>query len=306
MCGVWCASMMVLAACTPASQTNSSHVIAPTSLAAMEDMGAHPLTSADREADQKVERKDSSGPVTVEQKLQALENRVHFLESQMNASQPTLNKVEAMDRRFQELSGDLKTIRGGGAVPATPYLTKGSWVEAGSSQVKDTKKTSPKAETVKKTPVKKAGKADVIKPVAIEPKPAAKLPAEKGIDQAGSTHSAVTSVRIGPQKNGATRIVLDTTQASALHYDLDNGEKILVIDLPQNSWKSEADKVISHGAEGSASDSLLVSSYHASEDESGAHLILKLKEASKVTATARLTPAGGHGHRVYVDVMPLK
>ncbi|MBL8639906.1 MAG: hypothetical protein JNK24_06075 [Alphaproteobacteria bacterium] len=298
------ASVLVLAACTPASQSGSSQMAPPTSLAAVDEVTAHPLTSLDREGlDREGENKDSSANVSVDQKLRALENRVHFLESQMNAAQPTLNKVEAMDQHFQQLSSDLQTIRGGGVVPVKPYLTKGTWVEAGSGKVKETKKTSPKLDAAKKEPAKKGPvKKELVKQDG-KVKPADRDSAAKNPpDNAKKAESAVTGVRIGPQKNGATRIVLDTTQPSAIHYDLDNGEKILVIDLPKNNWKSDADKMI----KGGAGDTLLVSSYHASEDENGAHLILKLKDASKVTATARLSPSGGYGHRVYIDVMPLK
>lgn len=291
---VCCASVLMLAACTPALQTNSSQMAPPTSLTAVDEVTAHPLTSLDREG----ENKDSSANVSVDQKLRALENRVHFLESQMNAAQPTLNKVEAMDQHFQQLSSDLQTIRGGGVVPVKPYLTKGTWVESGSGKVKETKKTSPKLDPAKKGPVKKESVKEDGKMKSVDRDSAAKNPP----DSAKKAESAVTGVRIGPQKNGATRIVLDTTQPSAIHYDLDNGEKILVIDLPKNNWKSDADKMI----KGGAGDTLLVSSYHASEDENGAHLILKLKDESKVTATARLSPSGGHGHRVYIDLMPLK
>ncbi len=296
---VCCASVLMLAACTPALQTNSSQMAPPTSLTAVDEVTAHPLTSLDREGlDREGENKDSSANVSVDQKLRALENRVHFLESQMNAAQPTLNKVEAMDQHFQQLSSDLQTIRGGGVVPVKPYLTKGTWVESGSGKVKETKKTSPKLDPAKKGPVKKESVKEDGKMKSVDRDSAAKNPP----DSAKKAESAVTGVRIGPQKNGATRIVLDTTQPSAIHYDLDNGEKILVIDLPKNNWKSDADKMI----KGGAGDTLLVSSYHASEDENGAHLILKLKDESKVTATARLSPSGGHGHRVYIDLMPLK
>lgn len=261
-----------LSSCTPAPNTAVQKPLPPTSLST-EDYTSSKTTPPTRDKEDKI---------PLEQRVLMLEGRVQFLESQMESARPVFNKVDVMGRHFSDLSRDLESKRDPTNLPLYSVPTKKTWVEGAKSPVVNKNSSSNH---------KTSNKNSIIKTQSSE---AAALSKPKLIK------AAVTTVRVGSQKNGATRIVLDTTQPSALHYDLDNGEKILVIDLPKNNWEADARKEI----KSPPAMPLLVSSYQASEDQGGAHLVLKLKEAAKVTATARLNPTGRYGHRVYIDIMP--
>ena len=121
-------------------------------------------------------------------------------------------------------------------------------------------------------------------------KPAAATPA------ASPNVFAVTSVRIGEQPKNITRIVLDTTKPAEIHYDLDNGEGLLVIDIPKAKWSTTESQTFKK--------SPLIKSFKAVTDDTGAHFVTELKRKAKVVATARLSPGAGSGNRVYIDIAP--
>lgn len=234
-----------------------------------------PLTSVDKQDLQPVNNTDPNIPLNG-----SLEKRVESLERQMRDAQPTLKKVDAMETHFKTLSLELGKI-------TETYVqnTKGEAPSvAPSKEPKDIVKES-KVES-KKESVKEPKKASVSKDVA-----------------AVGASLSVVAVRIGEQPKGITRIVLDTTRATEIRYDLDNGEKLLVIDVPKAAWK---------GQSSSSVRSALVKSYRATDDKDGTHLVIELKQTARVVATARLSPdhAKGHGagagNRVYVDIASAK
>lgn len=225
-------------------------------------------------------------PVAETADYAGLEGRVRTLEGQMKSAQPTLKKVEVMETHFKALSLELDRISKTYDTPAPENAPVAAAVVPVEKEVIHTE--PKKVEKIAPKPVAK--KTEMKKPDV------KKAEAKKEIVPAGEL--AVTSVRIGDQTKGMTRIVLDTTKAAELHYDLDNGEGLLVIDIPSAQWKTTESEALKK--------SPMVKSFHASQDDSGAHLVVDLKQAAKVVATARLKPSGASGHRVYVDVAPAK
>lgn len=204
-----------------------------------------------------------------------LEQRVETLEGQMRVAQPTLKKIDAIEGHFKALSFELDKIAAENNVNMVAAAMPAPMVPAVEKQV-----MAVPAPTVK--PEMK--KADVKKEVAA--KPAA----------APSNVFAVTSVRIGDQPKNITRIVLDTTKPAEIHYDLDNTEGLLVIDIPKAKWATTESQTLKK--------SPMVKSFKAMSDETGAHFVTDLKQKAKVVATARLAPSGGSGNRVYIDIAP--
>ncbi|HNQ91463.1 MAG TPA: hypothetical protein PKI93_00860 [Alphaproteobacteria bacterium] len=212
-------------------------------------------------------------------RLSQLESRVESLETQVTQAQPTLKKVEAMETHFKALSLELDRISE--TYKDQPVVAVAAPVAAPAS----------KAEIKPEAQITEMPKA---KPTATAKKETAKPQPKK----TESSVAAVTSVRIGEQKGEITRIVLDTTKAAELHYDLDNGEGLLVVDLPGNKWDAVKQMTLKN--------SPMVKSFTGTSDENGAHLILQLKQTAKVATTARLNPSGAYGHRVYLDLVPSK
>ncbi len=200
----------------------------------------------------------------------SLESRVTTLENQMKIAQPTLRKVEAMETHFKALSFELDKIAEAYKIdePVAKPVT-----------------TTPERKTVLATEPKK----EVLKPVE-------KTEVKK--EATSATGFSVTSVRIGEQGKEITRIVLDTTKAAEINYDLDNVEGLLVIEIPKAEWATTKSQIFQK--------SPMVKSFQALADEKGSRFVADLKQKVKVVATARLTPSGTSGHRVYIDIAPAK
>jgi hypothetical protein len=153
----------------------------------------------------------------------------------------------------------------------------------------------PEAKLVEKTETKPAPKAEPVKAAPLKSEPAKVAPKPKAAPAAATSGPLkVNQVRIGEQPNGKTRIVLDSTQPAKINYDIDNGEKILVIEVPGAAWAASQSATLKN--------SPLVSSYKAESDAAGSRVIIQLKADAQVLGTSRLAPANGAGHRVFLDL----
>ncbi len=211
-------------------------------------------------------------------RLTALEKSVQSLQQQFAEAKPTLEKMEAAERQFRALSLELDRISSTYGlvrpqVPAVPPVI--------APHVMAKPIISPQDHVPK--PVAKP------KQVAKKPETAAAKPAPVA---AGKV--TVNAVRLGAQQNGKTRVVLDLSGPGQFSYDLDEQEKILVIELKNASAKDTLQK--------SGLASPIVQSYSVQNDGSDARIILQLKDGATVTGSDSLGPSSGAGHRVYVDL----
>lgn len=218
-------------------------------------------------------------PIVDDGQYRGLEQRIQSLESQMQVAQPTLKKVEAIENHFKTLSFELDKI-------SETYKTTDVSVPAVSAPIAPEPKVEAKAELKAEPKKVEIKKAEVKK--AETKKEAPKVP----------DVFSVTSVRVGEQSKNVTRIVLDTTNPAEIHYDLDNTEGLLVIDIPKAKWATTPGQTFPK--------SPMVKSFKAMSDDSGAHFVTDLKQKAKVIATARLAPSATSGHRVYIDIAPAK
>lgn len=230
------------------------------------------------------------GPLGEGEKMNQLDARVSALEGQMQQVRPALQKVEAMDHHFRALSLELDRIETTIAPVADAVKSSNT-----ASAATPAAPVSTKTETMAGKPAGLKEPAEMKRPEVAAKPPKTEKAAEA---KPSNTAPAVTSVRFGDQKGTGTRIVLDTTQPAELHYDLDNTENVLVVDLPNNAWKANTGATLKY--------SPLIKSFEGTSDEKGAHLVIQLKKEAKVSATARLKPGGGYGHRVYLDLVPAK
>jgi hypothetical protein len=205
-----------------------------------------------------------------------IETRVTTLENQMKIAQPTLKKVEAMETHFKALSFELDKI-------TETY------------SIADTTSPTMKSIPMSAHPVTIQPEAAPFKAQAVEPVEKKDPEVKKASTPA---EFSVTSVRIGEQGKDITRIVLDTTNPAEINYDLDNVEGLLVIEIPKAKWSTTKSQVFQK--------SPMIKSFQALEDEKGSRFVADLKQKSKVVATARLNPSGKSGHRVYIDITPVK
>jgi hypothetical protein len=100
-------------------------------------------------------------------------------------------------------------------------------------------------------------------------------------------------MRVG-EHPGKLRIVLDIRGRTPYTADLDNNEKILVVELPKAAWTAERQK--------NFTDNPLISSYRTEAmEDGGTMLILQLKSASSIGYKAAIDNPDG-GSRIVIDL----
>jgi hypothetical protein len=102
-------------------------------------------------------------------------------------------------------------------------------------------------------------------------------------------------VRLGEQPGGKIRMVLDLTGKADYRFDIDNEEKLLLVELPKTGWSGETGRTLAGNP--------LIQSYNVQETGSGgSRMIVTLRKGAKVTYNSLLLPAGGSGYRVVLDL----
>ena len=204
----------------------------------------------------------------VEGRLSSLEQKVGSLEKDMGDAKPTLAKVAVIERQFRSLSLELDRI------DQEALGTKTSM--------------KPVATEFVAVPVPAIVKDNVAAPAKPTPtKAKTETVAVKG-------EKAVTGVRFGSKGANATRIVVDGGKPVSMTSDLDNNEKILVLEIKGLDWKTAKSR--------SSISSPLVASYSAQDSDDGSRLVLQLKKAVRVGKVQSLGPQGENGHRAFIDL----
>ncbi len=128
-------------------------------------------------------------------------------------------------------------------------------------------------------------------PVTDVGEPARKpLPAGKAVSEGPS----VQAIRFG-EHSGTTRIVMEVTGKPSYRKDLDNDEKLLVIELPGTAWKAAAKQFF-------ATNPTVASYTTQTLDTGGTRLILQLKDATKVVYETTLAAEGTAPRRIVLDL----
>lgn len=112
---------------------------------------------------------------------------------------------------------------------------------------------------------------------------------------AGAAGGAVSDLRVGihPDK---TRIVFDLGGPVKASQDLDNEEKLLIVDLPGMLWKGATQKNLSK-------DSVLSSwTAQPSSDGKGSTVAFQLRKPAKILSSTQLKPSEGKGYRLVIDL----
>lgn len=201
-----------------------------------------------------VEILPASGDTT--QRIAMLEGEVSRLKQEVVAARPKIAKIDVMEQKFKDLSLGLDRI------DAT-YGTVQAPVAVPAPAAKPVAKAEP---TKKPVTAKKAS-----------------YRAEK----------TVLDARVGEQK-GVTRLVLDLGQPVKIDYDIDNAEKILLIEIPGFTWSAATAK--------NFAKSPLISSYQVQTDASGSHLAVQLRKPAKIANYSQIGATGGKSPRAVLDI----
>ena len=204
----------------------------------------------------------SLSPSDMQDRISLLEQKIATLEKDMNDAKPTLAKVDVMERQFRSLSLQLDRID----QEQLPMTTSDTIVSVPHDKPVHTNKVVTKNKEPEKT-------------------------------KATSRYSgvgAVTGVRFGNKNSASTRVVVDGGKPVSMTADLDNNEKILVLEIKGLDWKTALRRP--------SIASPLVASYTAQNTENGSRLVLQLKRAVKIGKVQSLSPEGSNGHRAFLDL----
>ncbi len=192
----------------------------------------------------------------IDERVTVLRNEVVRLQAEVDALRPHMQKVDVIDQQLKQIAGELNRIDGKYGLAETPKPTP----------------QKAKAKPIKK-PVKKAST------------PSQSMKVTGGEKEVGR-------VRFGKVGN-ATRVVLDLGAPAKFTTDLDNEEKLLIIELPNTKYNAKA--------QGSGLG--VVKNYNGETASDGtAQVILQLNSAVKISESHSLPPNGPYGHRVYLDL----
>ncbi len=197
-------------------------------------------------------------------KIARLEQQVAALQNEIIAARPKIAKIDVMEQKFKDLSLGLDRIDAAyGVGAAAPH------------------------------PVEKAAPEPQVKKPEAAPAPVKKAVQEEAPVKALSGKAVVEDLRIGEQK-GYSRMVLDLGKPAKVNYDIDNTEKILLIEIPGFAWQGPKEKTVSN--------SPLISSYKAESDSKGSRLVVQLKKPAKIGHYSAIGPTGGKPARSVLDI----
>lgn len=266
-----------------------------------------------------------SPPLTPEQqagmyaRLARLEQDVSGIKSQMTQVGPILEKMPALQDKLSELVTELQKIdaRVAAAQGQIQNLPTPVVATPAPAPVKPYERAMPPPVTSVPEPVAKpaAPKGLVAVPVTAAPTPAAKpatrkvipekaaapAPAAKADPAPAAQHNgqaAVRQIRVGDDAD-KTRVVLDLSRKVPFIYDLDNAEKILIVDIDAPEFAAAA------GA--SFAKSPLVASYTAQAVAGGkSRVIFQLRAPVDILRSQSLPPNADKGDRIVLDLGPAR
>lgn len=221
-------------------------------------------------------------PTSTEERLAKLEATVSSLRSDYDRIMPAFASLNTTNERIQTLLDELED---GGKVAAAPAKTTTIVTQTTETPVISAPDAAAKADPTDADKTAEAAPAvstSAVAPVTAAPKSAA-----------GS--NSVTAVRIG-EHGAKTRLVFDLTARTKpeLRYDLDNAEKLLVVDLPASSWS---------GKESGKPNSPLISGWTAQGGaQGGTSIAIQLKKPARVLSTEFLKAEGKDPARLVIDI----
>ncbi len=251
-------------------------------------------------------------------RIDRLENAVQELRNDFDAMAPAIVRLVSIEKDLQNLIGQLDMLTSGTAAPIPPIeeseLDAAEPVQPASlplppvapplspedaqaspAHVASTdpvpltpsqqQPPSPAQETAAPVSGPSAPETASAPPTAITPPVAVAAPAANG--------PAVQALRLG-EHPGKVRIVLDVRGKTSFNADLDNAEKILVIELPQAAWNAAAQQSFS-------GNPVLASYKTESMGDAGTRLIIVLKAATSIAYKSAMNNPDGSS-KIIIDL----
>ena len=231
-------------------------------------------------------------------RIDRLEGAVTAMHRDLKILAPSMQRLALIETDLQDLVGQLEAMlqeNGVDAAPVPAYTppTPISQPEPTEGVIEG---TAEAVATSSPTPVTAPAPAPVpsAHQVAEKPAQAAPTPAPAPVSTGSSQISAV---RFGGDA-GKTRIVFDANQAVTYTKDIDNGENLLVVEIPNAGWGA--------AAQGTAPKSSTVDTWTAqSNGNGGTRIVMTLKKPVSVIYEGTMKPETSNPHhRIVIDLKP--
>tara|TARA_R110002124_G_scaffold64985_2_gene177936 strand:+ start:753932 stop:754918 length:987 start_codon:yes stop_codon:yes gene_type:complete len=236
-----------------------------------------------------------NGPLGAEEiraRFLSMEQQIAVMRQDMEHIAPLLGRLSVMEQSMRDLSTALNN-----AYSATPQSAHSAMPSQQNAQMPSYNNgaapmaTNSLPSSASLMPMNDQQNTHLA-PANAAPKPY--IPPVAKAQPKAVTIASVNNIRFGEYK-GQDRVVLDLTAPANFRYDLDNNEKLLIIDLPSASWSTQmAKKITSSGA---------IAAYNAQPGANGGtQLIFSLKKNARVSQARALPPNGQYGHRIFIDI----
>lgn len=239
-------------------------------------------------------------------RIAGLEQELASLRNDMNMMMPALTKLAGMQTATYSLN-EIQPAAGGSTAAGEVTRIHRNYMQANGTESDnpeiqmDAPINAPAA-----TGVAPGAAAPLPPPVSAAPM-TAKPPVPLAAPPAATAQSAsytppavnmksIQGVRFGAHEGGKSRLVVDVSDASAFKFDIDNNERMLVLEIPGTAWNAgPLTRMVQ--------DNPLVQSMTASPDgQGGTRVVFMLQKPAKVLWSQAIPPAGMQGHRIVLDV----
>lgn len=231
-------------------------------------------------------------------RIDRLESAVIAMQEDMKTLAPSMQRMAVIEQDLEALVGQLEAVlqEEGGQQPAEtphPYPDPAPASDDGPVSLQSMEDADPMPLSAQDTaaPQKATPAPAAATPAAPAPAPAttaaAKTQSPSGL--------SVLDLRLG-EHTGKTRLVFDVTGTATFRADLDNAEKILIVEIEKAAWNAAATKTLS---------SPMVQSYstQALDGGNGVRVILVLKKGASISSQSLLKPEGAQtNHRIVIDL----
>ena len=225
------------------------------------------------------------------ERLDRMERAVQNMRNDFDNVAPSIRRLMAIEGDMQNLIIELrKMTTDTSRINQSPSTTVGN----SSNTIGTRQQVSPATQQViqDKTPTPQAvPMAKKVKKPAAIPTPMVKTAPPPPPVQNGKP--SVYGLRIG-EHPGKTRIVLDVNAKTSFKPDIDNSEKIMIVELPEASWGTATAKNFGR--------SPFITSYKVEKSGDGSLLIFRLKKGAKISYKGDLPSISGSGRRLVIDL----
>lgn len=237
-------------------------------------------------------------------RLDRLEATVLAMQADLQTLAPSMQRMAVVEQDLAAAVAELRDILNQQNTAATPKTP------AKAAPAKATPKPAPKAAPVVKTQgdgvaYKNEGDGVAYKNQgdgvagAILPDsggigaPIGAQTDSKATASANTSTPAIRGLRLGEHGN-KTRLVFDVTKKPVYRTDLDNNEKLLIVEIDDAAWAGSIPAALS---------SPMVQSYSTQALDNGTRIIVVLKKSARISLQEVLGPDSANGaHRLVIDL----